>query len=126
MVPRTTIRGTPARSRYRYVRRNGKRIALHRHIMEKHLGRELETWEHVHHKDGDGYNNALKNLEVMGGKAHRRHHVGEIAPNVKLTEVQVREIRASGEARAALALKYNISLNAIGSIKQRRTWRHLP
>ncbi len=34
-------------------------------VMEKHLGRYLNTNEMVHHKDGDKTNNDLPNLELM-------------------------------------------------------------
>jgi len=33
--------------------------------MEAHLGRQLESFEHVYHKDGDPKNNELDNLEVI-------------------------------------------------------------
>ena len=32
--------------------------------MSRHLGRELLTEEYVHHKNGDGLDNRLANLEI--------------------------------------------------------------
>ena len=65
--------------RWLYVTENGKRVARreHRVIIERHLGRKLEPWEIVHHKDGDTGNNALDNLEVQEFGAHTAaHHKG--------------------------------------------------
>ena len=44
---------------------NGKKDRLHRHIVEAHIGRTLEPYEHVYHKDGDSKNNDIGNLVVI-------------------------------------------------------------
>lgn len=44
---------------------NGVKKTLHRHVMEEHLGRELESFEHVYHKDGNSTNNDIENLIVI-------------------------------------------------------------
>lgn len=46
----------------------------HRVIIEQHLGRRLEDWEVVHHKDEDITNNAIENLEVMSRSEHIALH----------------------------------------------------
>lgn len=52
-----------------------KRSVLeHREVMEAHLGRKLESWECVHHRDGNRANNALGNLEVISRGDHAREH----------------------------------------------------
>jgi hypothetical protein len=38
-------------------------------MMEDHLGRYLEEWELVHHRNGDRGDNRLDNLELMDGRA---------------------------------------------------------
>lgn len=58
------------RTGYYYV---GGRLE-HRVIMEAHLGRTLETWEHVHHKNHDRSDNRLENLEVKPAPEHARYH----------------------------------------------------
>ena len=53
---------------------DGKIRPQHRLIMEAHLGRKLESAEHVHHIDGNGLNNALENLIVLMESQHHRLH----------------------------------------------------
>lgn len=62
--------------RWLYVTDNGKRVARreHRVVMETHLGRKLEPWEVVHHKDENPANNDLANLEVVEFGAHTGEH----------------------------------------------------
>lgn len=45
--------------------------------MEEFLGRPLEPWEIVHHKDGDTLNNDIENLAVTNYGDHTsEHHKG--------------------------------------------------
>lgn len=65
--------------RWLYVDENGRRRARreHRVLVERSIGRRLEPWEIVHHKDGNPSNNAIDNLEVMEFGVHSsEHHTG--------------------------------------------------
>ncbi len=63
------------RTKYKHiVTENGEKTREHRYIMEKHLGRKLHTWEHVHHIDGNGLNNSISNLIVLTNSEHQKTH----------------------------------------------------
>lgn len=48
------------------------RVKQHRWIMEGILGRPLEKWEDVHHKDGNKTNNSPSNLQLMSHGQHSK------------------------------------------------------
>lgn len=54
-----------------YLRYSDDRY-VHRVVMEKHLGRPLNTDEHIHHIDGNPENNDIINLMIVTNREHRK------------------------------------------------------
>jgi hypothetical protein len=76
--------------KYVYVRVAGRTVQEHRLVMEQHLGRRLRRDEHVHHRNGNTWDNALGNLEILSQAEHNaRHHLRH--PRVKPCQACGRE-----------------------------------
>ncbi len=59
------------RNSYSHKTINGVKKRLHRHIMEEHLSRLLESNEHVYHVNGDSRDNRLENLVLITKKDYK-------------------------------------------------------
>jgi hypothetical protein len=62
---------------------------------------------------------------AVNGTASRTGIPGRANGRAKLTEDQVRKIRASRKSQRQLAAKYNISKTVIGYVKTGKLWRHV-
>ncbi len=103
---------------YKLLKRNGKDIREHRHLMEQYLGRKLSKGEHVHHKNGDKLDNRIENLEIMGISEHNNHHVCK-----HITE-EVRKL-VLGRLENGASLRESIKGTPIKSTATPHRWKQL-
>lgn len=66
----------------------------------------------------------IENIADRSKKQRTRH--GTTHPRAKLTEAQVRSIRADLRPQRAIAAAYGMGQPAVCEIKNRKTWRHVP
>lgn len=66
------------------------------------------------------------NVADMVAKQRDRHPFGADHGRAKLTEQDVRDIRASAGSHQDIADLYGVAQNTVTSIKLRKIWRHLP
>ena len=45
-----------------------------RYLVEKFIGKELDSSIHVHHLDGNADNNSIDNLQLLDAKTHLKNH----------------------------------------------------
>lgn len=105
-------------------------LYIHRLVAGAFLPASLER--EVLHQDGDKMNNAATNLR-WGSRAENvadRFRLGEVAQGerhgmAKLSEAQVRAVKADPREHAPIALEYGVSRSLVSMIKRGRIWAHL-
>lgn len=101
------------------VTENGRRkqVFEHRLVMEQFLGRKLLPNEVIHHKDGNGLNNALENLELMEQSEHQNEHLMD---GTSWDVEEAAKLREDGWTLERIAAKYGVTWGAIhGAFKRR-------
>lgn len=63
------------KSPYKTLKINGHHMDEHRYLMQQHVGRQLDRFELVHHKDHNKRNNSIDNLEIVTPKEHALIHL---------------------------------------------------
>jgi hypothetical protein len=108
-----------------------KRFQVHCLVLLAFVGPCPEGME-CRHGDGNHTNNFLYNLEwgthtnnMRDKQGHGTETQGEDHHWAKLTEEQVREIRAANATERSLAQQYGVSQVAIHYIRARKTWKHV-
>jgi hypothetical protein len=111
-------------------------IKMHRLVAQAYLPNP-ENLATVNHKDGVKTNNAVENLEWMSHTQNVIHsfaigiqsNAGSKNPLAKLTEEQVREIRATYVRKAGnrgiFAKKYGIGIATLKNVISGKTWTHV-
>ena len=99
---------------------------VHRLVLEAFMGPCPEGYETLH-LDDDPRNNRLDNLR-WGTRAENHSTInrrGQANSQARLTEDDVRAIRASTESHSALARRLGVGKSTIGHIRTHNRWKHL-
>ena len=115
---------------YGEFRHNGKMVKSHRIALEMHLRRQITAGLVVCHLPLICHNRACVNPRHLREDTRSNNnldmHVDGTMLHAKLTEEQVREIRASaGKLHRELAVEYGVSKSLISLIILRKKWNHL-
>lgn len=120
---RLMMPGGPVRAhRLSYVLHSGE-IPKGKYVLHRCDNRVCTNPDHLY--VGTAADNAA-DMVSRGRRYTGVPDVGEAHHQAKLTESAVLAIRAANESTHELAHRYGVSASAIGLVKRRVTWRHLP
>lgn len=136
-APQRILRQTTEGGGYPQVTLSNTATTVHVLVLRAFAG-ERPAGHDAHHRNGIRADHRLSNLEWVEAPAHRSSHSrgvlkrsfpGVRNPSAKLTEADVREIRAAiaaGKSHRSLGDRYGVSHTAIKKIGRRETWAHVP
>ena len=116
------------------LHRNGKQEVrqIHRMVAEAFLGEPPADKPWALHGTNGVSDNSVSNLYWGDQERNEKDKIrdgtllhGEKAPWAKLTESDVKAIRADTRPHKEIAADYPIGRAAVGAIKRRQTWSHL-
>lgn len=103
---------------------------IHHLILETFIGPRYPGYEGAH-RNGNKQDNRIENLywatPKQNGEDNARLGVskGELHGMAKLTEEDVRAIRASDQRHAVLATRFGVSKTNISIVRSRKGWSHV-
>lgn len=112
---------------------------VHTLVLITFIGLPPSPKHECNHKNGNGFDNHVDNLEWVTHSENLKHYyselngqgpVGELNGRAVLTSRQVVEIRniyaAKYYSQREIGEMFNVSGNTISTIVRRKSWRHIP
>lgn len=134
-VPPCIMKTPLAISGYPVVRltkdKKGRTVTVHTVVLSAFVGPK-PLGQECRHLNGNREDPRLANLKwgtptenTEDRKAHGTMPRGATHHAAKLTEQDIRSIRASDESARVLAIRYSVATSAISNIRRRKAWAHV-
>lgn len=122
---------------YGVIRHAKKAMLAHRVSYELHHGVSLTPDQVICHScdnprcvnpahlwlGSKGLNNLDRHAK---GRSRGASHAGSVNPMSKLTEDEVRALRAADGTLAEIASRFGVTFQTVSNIRLRHTWKHVP